>query len=516
MWFLSARNTKPVHSACSARQRFRLHLEALENRTVLTAAADLIPDQWIVVLKPNVDATAYAEELRGQGREILNVFAHGAGARGINGVAIHGAAPGKSEQIAYVEQDQVVQALGKPTPPPQVVPTGVARMGADKNPIAHIGDGIDQRVDVDIAIIDTGIDLSHPDLNVVANVSFVPGPGGKTRSGDDDNGHGTHVAGIAAALDNGIGVVGVAPGARLTAVKVLNSSGSGAISTVIAGVNWVADHASTIEVANMSLGGAYSQALNDAVAAAVAKGVVFTVAAGNAAADAANSSPASAPDAITVSALADSDGKPGGLGAATSYGPDDTLATFSNYGSVVDVAAPGVAIYSTYAGGGYATMSGTSMAAPHVAGAAALYIAQFGRATNAASVNAISNALKAASQPMDLWRPDGIDVASDKDATHEGLAYVSGDVALTSFAPTPNVATSYTLVVANQGLPTETVTVTLTDGTSMTAMTVANLQPGETRTLVFTWNGTGTLKATASAVFGEADVADNVLTCPLS
>jgi subtilisin len=131
----------------------------------------------------------------------------------------------------------------------------------------------------------------------------------------------------------------------------------------------------TIEVANMSLGGGFSQALNDAVKRGTDAGIVFVVAAGNDNANAANYSPASAPTAITVSALADSDGLPGGTGANTSYGPDDSLASFSNYGSAVDIAAPGVDILSTYLSGGYAIGSGTSMASPHVAGAAALYMA---------------------------------------------------------------------------------------------------------------------------------------------
>src|SRR3989454_1093227 len=132
----------------------------------------------------------------------------------------------------------------------QPFPTGIRRIGADVSPAARI-DGIDERVNADIAIIDTGIDLTHPDLNVYRNVSFVSG----TTSGNDDNGHGTHVAGIAAALDNNIGVVGVAPGARLWAVKVLNSDAWGAVSDVISGVDYVTEHAGEIEVANMSLVG---------------------------------------------------------------------------------------------------------------------------------------------------------------------------------------------------------------------------------------------------------------------
>jgi hypothetical protein len=212
----------------------------------------------------------------------------------------------------------------------------------------------------------------------------------------DDNGHGTHVGGTAAARDNGEGVVGVAPGARLTAVKVLDASGKGSLSAIIAGINWVAARADRFAVANMSLGGGYSQAENDAVKGAVAKGIVFVVAAGNDAADAGLFSPASEPSAITVSALADRDGLPGGTGGVTSAGGDDTFATFSNYGVVVDLCAPGVDILSTYLGGSYAIGSGTSMASPHVAGAAALYVARKGLEKTAAGVAAVATALKAA------------------------------------------------------------------------------------------------------------------------
>src|SRR5216117_170458 len=136
------------------------------------------------------------------------------------------------------------------------------------------------RVNVDIAIIDTGIDLTHPDLNVYRNITFVTG----TTTGNDDNGHGTHVAGIAAALDNNIGVVGVAPGARLWAVKVLDNNGRGALSDVISGVDYVTENAGEIEVANMSLAGrGTGESLRLAIQNSVGRGVVYVVAAANSA-----------------------------------------------------------------------------------------------------------------------------------------------------------------------------------------------------------------------------------------
>lgn len=264
-----------------------------------------------------------------------------------------------------------------PTQAPQATPSGINRIGLNAT---NKGNG------VTVAVIDTGIDLTHPDLaaNIIANTTCVTG----TTTGNDDNGHGSHVAGTIAALDNTTGVVGVAPDAKLVAVKVLNNQGSGTWSSVICGIDWVTAHAAqyNIKVANMSLGGGgtsdnncgntNADALHQAMCNSTAAGITYVVAAGNNNADASTFVPAAYDDTlITVSALADSDGQPGGVGHSTGYGPDDTFATFSNYGSVVDIGAPGANIYSTYKGGSYATLSGTSMATPHVTGSAALYIA---------------------------------------------------------------------------------------------------------------------------------------------
>jgi subtilisin len=233
---------------------------------------------------------------------------------------------------------------------------------------------------------------------------------------EDRNGHGTHVAGIAAAKDNSVGVVGVAPGARLWAVRVLNNSGKGSWSNVICGVDWVTANAGTIEVANLSLGGSGSEPaasgcstgdpLHDAICRSVRAGVTYVAAAGNSSADAAGFVPAAFDEVITVSALADFDGQPGG-GAAATCRPDtdDTLADFSNFGSDVDLIAPGVCISSTYRGR-YATLSGTSMASPHVTGAAALYKAGHPGASPAE----VSSALQSAGNLdwSSVGDPDGI------------------------------------------------------------------------------------------------------------
>ena len=231
-------------------------------------------------------------------------------------------------------------------------------------------DGNKTDVDVDIAILDTGIDLDHPDLNVYKDFSVI----GINQTGDDDQGHGSHVAGIAAAKDNGIGVIGGAPGARLWSVKVCDSEGKCKISDMIKGVQYVTEHADEIDVANISVETPLSPALNRAISASIKAGVTFVVAAGNYGQDASLTSPASSPDVITVSAIADTDGKCGGEGPAPDIenATDDTFAPFSNFGPSVSIAAPGVSVLSTYLDGEYAVDSGTSMASPSVAAAAAL------------------------------------------------------------------------------------------------------------------------------------------------
>lgn len=347
----------------------------------------------------------------------------------------------------------------------QTLPTGVDRIDVDKNATAKI-DGIDERVDVDIAIIDTGIDTDHPDLNVVGGRRFytiATGPPWQRGSFDDDNydddsGHGSHVAGTAAAIDNDSGVVGVAPGARLWAVKVLDASGSGYLSDVIAGVDWVTQNANQIEVANMSLSATgKSDTFRIAIQNSVAAGVVHVVAAGNDSTDIYGNDgtfntnddiiPAAYPEVATISAMADSDGQPGGAGGNTSYGQDDSFATFSNFshgvvggnpvfspGAAIDLLLPGVDIYSTYKDGGYATGSGTSMASPHAAGLVALYIAANDRATAAAGVYAIRQVL--IDGGVAQTSPQGLTQLTDPDVNWENIGW--GDTEPTG--PQPPIA----------------------------------------------------------------------------
>jgi subtilisin len=206
----------------------------------------------------------------------------------------------------------------------------------------------------------------------------------KSKSWGDDNGHGTHIAGIAAALDNDQGIVGVAPGARVWAVKVLDENGSGSFSDVICGLNWVVKHGGTIDVVNLSLSGAGSDGpcesspLHQAICNVVYSGVPVVVAAGNQGTDASTRVPASFDEVITVSGMADSDGAPGHAGPETCTGQaDDTFLPYSNYGADVDVAAPGDCILSLGKDGKLRQESGTSSASPHVAGAVADFIQSF-------------------------------------------------------------------------------------------------------------------------------------------
>jgi subtilisin len=346
-----------------------------------------VPGQYILLFRDDVaDPAGAADQLaRQHGLALGHIYT--VGVKGFSAAIPESrlAAVARDPRVRHVEPDQLVtvdqksqNAKGGGGSSTQVIPTGVRRIHAPASLTARI-DGKDERVNVDVAIVDTGIQTDHPDLNVGGGVNYASG-----KAYTDGHGHGTHVAGTVGALDNGIGVVGVAPGARLWAVRVLDNSGSGLLSWIIAGVNWVTANAATIKVANMSLGfNGSSPALNQAIASSVAAGVTYVVAAGNDAADAATFSPANHPDVICVSAVADSDGLCGKLGPATPYGADDSFASFSNYGLVVDIAAPGVSILSTYKGSSYATLSGTSMASPHVAGAAALYLAGHAGATPA-------------------------------------------------------------------------------------------------------------------------------------
>ena len=341
-----------------------------------SADPDLVPGRYIVVLESGAQAGAIADAHEAlYGVDVSHVYRHAlqgySAAMSAATADTIAALPG----VDWVEQDRIVRAAA------QTLPTGINRVDADLSPTAGIN-GVDTRVAADVAVLDTGVSLNHPDLNV--NVA-----GGRNciislLNANDDHGHGSHVAGTIGALDNSAGVVGVAPGARIWPVKVLTAAGSGLVSQIVCGIDYVTANAGQIDVANMSLSGGGSDDNNcgntnndsehRAICSAVAAGVTFVVAAGNNSANAANSVPAAYNEVITVSSLADFNGQPGGGAAATcTSDQDDTFSSFSNFGADVDIIAPGSCIYSTTSGSSYTTMSGTSMASPHVAGAAALY-----------------------------------------------------------------------------------------------------------------------------------------------
>jgi prepilin-type N-terminal cleavage/methylation domain-containing protein len=295
--------------------------------------------------------------------------------------------------VAWVEQDQYVyaatvfptgvsriQAIHAPTPPPFVLSQPFGLNGTSINgttgprnlPGTFVTGGSTTQFKA-VAVIDTGIDNTHPDLNVVLSMGFGQ------PNGFDQNSHGTHVSGIIGA--RGIGVVGVFPGVPLWSLRVLDANGAGTTTDEISALDFVVTNASQVSVVNMSIQGGVSTPLNNAVSNCVNAGVVVCAAAGNSSVDAATSSPGSAVGAICVAAMCDTDGLPGGKGPKGSTGDaDDTFAGFSNFGPVVSVIAPGVDIFSTFpvSMGSYAFDTGTSMASPHVAGLCALAVTDFG------------------------------------------------------------------------------------------------------------------------------------------
>ncbi|MBI4669758.1 MAG: S8 family peptidase [Elusimicrobia bacterium] len=267
---------------------------------------------------------------------------------------------------------------GTVTPPAQQTPWGIGRVKAPEAWDSTQGAG------VNVCVIDTGIDLTHSDLaaNIKAGINTI----NPNKTAKDDNGHGTHVAGTIAALNNAIGVIGAGPQISLLPVKVLGANGSGWLSDIIEGLDWCASNGG--KVANMSLGSSSdNQSFHDAVIAAVNRGVTLVVAAGNngPCANCVNY-PARYPETIAVAASDSS----------------DQFASFSSQGPEVDLIAPGKSVLSTYKGNSYATMSGTSMAAPHVSAAAALKLAL----NPALTPTALADALKANADPLTGLTPD--------------------------------------------------------------------------------------------------------------
>ncbi len=364
-----------------------------------------VGSEVIVVLENNEDPQAAADAM---GVDVTHIYTHVF--TGFSGIVREQPVDSADARASRKRKPKTKQiALDGPvSAESQFVPTGVSRAGVPKD-----GDGLDiaSPIDAAIAIVDSGI-TPLDDLEVKGGFSCL----GSSTAWQDDNGHGTHVAGIAAAKDNTVGVVGVAPGARLWAVKVLDKNGGGSFSDVICGLDWVAGHADIIDVANLSLSGSQKrgsctdQPLHIAICAVVNAGVAVVVAAGNQGTNADQRVPASYPEVITVSGFSDSDGKPGSLGPKPCWANrDDMFLSFTNFGASVDIAAPGGCITSYNQHGALVAESGTSEASPHVAGAIANFVASQGqRPTPAQSRHWL---LTAASRPQSV---DG--VTGDKDS----------------------------------------------------------------------------------------------------
>jgi subtilisin family serine protease len=302
-----------------------------------------------------------------------------------------------ARQIGVLEDDPNVASIepdGEMVAIAQTLPWGINKIDADLSS-TMAGNGSGAISNVRVYIIDTGI-ATHTDLNKVGHVNFAGG------TNTDCHGHGTHVAGTAAARDNTSDVVGVAPGAPLTGVKVLGCSGSGTTSGVIKGVDWVTANAVKPAVANMSLGGGTSTSLDNAVKNSAASGVFYAVAAGNSGATACSASPARA-----------GAGTNNGVMTVAATDSADREASWSNYGNCVDIWAPGVNVLSTRRKGGTTTMSGTSMASPHGAGGGALYLSSH----TTASAGSVESAIKAAAATPGTSSKDGRAIKRLKVAT---------------------------------------------------------------------------------------------------
>jgi aqualysin 1 len=334
-------------------------------------------DRYIVVLEDDVDNPSQIASGIEERQDIDVGFIYTNALEGFSATI-------PDEDLAAVRADPRVDSVapdGRVHAVAQTLPWGVDKIGADVSSTLA-GNGSGAVSGVNVYIIDTGIYKRHSDLNVVNRdlISFSSG-----KNTDCGAGHGTHVAGVVAARDNDRGVVGVVPGAPLTSVKVLGCKGSGFISTVIEGIDWVTANAEKPAVANVSLSAEVDQApgaaqlLDDAVRESAASGVFYSVAAGNKGKHACDYSPARAGRTWDGTEWVYDNG----VVTTAAVRIDREEASWSNYGNCVDLWAPGKDILSTKNEGGTSKMSGTSMAAPHVGGTAALYLSKNAGATPA-------------------------------------------------------------------------------------------------------------------------------------
>jgi subtilisin len=356
------------------------------------AARAAVPSPYVVVYKHTVTSVDATTDSLQRGLGFRSSFRYGDALKGFAAsldpqqlTAIR-----SDPQVDFVEPDIPFMAAGMTAlTGGETEPVGIRRIGAATTTLVHSPSG------ANVAVLDTGIDLANSDLDAVSGINCVK----SGTAAKDDNGHGTNVAGIIAAKDQGAGVVGVAPGTKLYAVKVLAKSGMGTLSEILCGINWVTANAAAlnIQVANMSLtgsgqndnncGNTNRDAEHQAICASTAAGVTYVAAAGDGSTNFAGSIPAAYPEVLTVTAMTDTDGISGGLGPAACIRKqaDDAYASYSNYAvSITDqahtIAAPGTCVVSDGLGGGTSTYWGTSQAAPHVAGTVALCLNDGGTA----------------------------------------------------------------------------------------------------------------------------------------
>ncbi len=533
-----------------------------------------VPGRYIVLFRTEVTApqTVAAELSRTHGFQVRHIYRFG-----MRGMAIEIAGGGERGILRALRFDPRVRAIGPDryvAAFAQQLPNNVNRVNAEPGVGANTGAG------VQVAIVDTGLDMNHADLagniNSALSVNCVGGGGSCVPGGMDDAGHGTSVGGVVAAVNNTSDIVGAAPGVELVAVKVLGSNGSGTLGDASAGLDYLTglnQGGNLIEVANMSLGAACSvctddssdpavSAFHEAVRALVNSGTTITVAAGNGSADAATTVPASFDEVITVSALGDSDGQPGGQGAALClfwffdcFAPlaDDSFALtsmggFSNFGPDVDVIAPGVLIPLLHLGGGVtncnfvntSSCSGTSFSSPHAAAVAAIFIRHRLDTTGVAPLpGTVRQALIETGECYEagagagglfhgtsgcpqVWPNDPDGFAEPMVRADNVINFAPAgtrDVAVTSITP-PSLAVTgspheVSVGVANLGDQSETFTVTLADSLepAFNAAQQTTLAAGGSSTLLFTWTpsvaGARTLTGAASGVVGDADASND-------